>query len=82
MADWLQKVTKLALLNHYLDSGSIALMNRNENEEEKAGQGVWPPCQALLATRAGPGFAEARSPLPPRRGCAGHHLTGRVLCLN
>lgn len=48
-------------------------MNRNENEEEKAGKGVWPPCQELLATlrhntQAGTGFAKARGPLPAKEG--------------
>lgn len=42
MADGLQNVTKLELLNHYPDSGSITLINENDGEREKAGTGEWP----------------------------------------
>lgn len=43
MADRLQNVTKLELLNHYLDSGSITLINGNEDDRENAGKGLQPP---------------------------------------
>lgn len=53
MADSLQNVTKLELLNHYLDSGSIALINEKADERGKAGTGERP---------AGRGFSPHSSP--------------------
>lgn len=66
MADRLQNVTKLELLNHYLDSGSITLINGNEEARGKAGKGLRPPHQSflprpLLTTTHGKG-----NPLSPK----------------
>ena len=47
MADRLQNVTKLELLNHYLDSGNITLINGKEDDGENAGKGLQPPRQSF-----------------------------------
>lgn len=46
MADRLQNVTTLELLNHYPDSGSLTLVNGAEDEKEKAGKGARAPSQS------------------------------------
>lgn len=42
MADRIQNVTKLELLNHYLDSGSIPLTDGNVGDGEKASHHTLP----------------------------------------
>lgn len=46
MAGRLQDVTKLELLNHYLDAGSITLINGDEDGREKAGKAQGPHAQS------------------------------------
>lgn len=96
MAESLQNATELELLNHYLDSGSIALINENEDEGEKAGTGEQPARQCFSphsspeADGRGINFSGAGGPAPGAlapghvAGRASHHLTPRrtVFCLN
>lgn len=88
MAGRLQDVTKLELLNHYLDAGSITLINGSEDAGENSGKAPRPPrpeppsCHTPHYKSPGgkpmaPNQSRGGPPLPTGKRCAQHRLITR-----